>query len=167
MQRVKIKVYDRHLIDYVLVDGKNLNFKKNSAEKCYEAEVVCNDSLLSLYLDSFNPLLVPGWLVFNIIFFIITIFGIFDIRDKNKYIYNFHGEIGLVNGENLVEIKPHKGKEQAVDIFTNGNYVEYANQKIVDKRVKGRRVALFFIRFGIFLLALGALIVYGFIAFPR
>ena len=63
-----------------------------------------------------------------------------------------------MNGENLVEIKPHKGKEQAVDIFTNGNYVEYANQKIVDKRVKGRRIALFFIRFGVFLLVLGALV---------
>lgn len=72
----------------ITLDGKKVRFKKNSFGN-FEAKVNVSDGA-RLRLTCWDTILSPLWLLWEMLYFVISFFGIFDLRkDKLKRSFEF------------------------------------------------------------------------------
>ena len=74
MKKLIITLPKYPLANYVLVNGKNINFKMDKSSRLYVAEYESEEDTVILSTDTFNPYNRRSWWIAFIFFFIITIF---------------------------------------------------------------------------------------------
>lgn len=113
----------------IQIDGKTVQCKKNEFGNFTGHYQTQNDKL---QLKIFNVLDVGGifWFLTQIFFFIITIFGIFDVHRQTKcMVIDFDAEIDLQDDNQITLQFNHPNTDgKAVEISTNLICQERANQ---------------------------------------
>lgn len=138
---------------FVTVDGARVE-NNNCAFQTEKAQVrvaVCR------YLDAGGPL----WFIAQLFFFIISIFGIFDVRGRGKYLVaDCRMDIYLKPACDLtIRINPPK-KNGKVAEFTGDIWLaEWSNKYVPDERVKKKYLALNLIKLFLALAAIATLII--------
>ena len=58
MNKLHLTVNSDSLLDFILINGENIKFKRNKdSKRVYEADIETNGNQLKLSLDTFNPYL--------------------------------------------------------------------------------------------------------------
>ena len=138
--------------DYVLVNGKNPRFVKEKKSKRYIASMKTENSSFILGFDPYHSLLQKGWWWMNMLFFIITIFGIFDSPDRRKFFIEYESVVALNEGENEILVREIRDREKIIGLECINNVEEHINKKNYDPHIKKRKGLLILskILFGLF-----------------
>ena len=160
MNKLHLTVNSDSLLDFILINGENIKFKRNKdSKRVYEADIETNGNQLKLSLDTFNPYLQSGWWIKMMFLFIISIFGIFDKRFRQRYIYHCEFVIHINNLiDNELTIIPCGRMDHVLDFKGNVVVDEIENRLEADKRVKHRKVGLFFSKLAFVLLIIAIVI---------
>ena len=163
MKKLIITLPKYNLTHYILVNGENVKFKKNRTIKKFVAEYYSEDDVVEISTDTYNPYLRWHWWLLGMLFFIITIFGIFDSKDKNKYNNCYNARIGLNAPDNVVNLIPVKDKDKVFKVETTCEYTETINTKDFDSKIKKRRALLILTKVLFTIIVLGVLIAFALI----
>ena len=148
--------------DYILVDGQNIPFKYDRDHRCYVGEYeTSNDSVL-LNLDSFHPLLMDGWWWKSMLFFVISVFGLFEPRMKKRTVLLYEGRVELKEeGTTYITLRSgtFANPSSILAIETDGVYVEKENCSYADPIIKKRRTALVWSKIGLVVLIIAIAII--------
>ena len=154
MKKLVITLPKYKLADYILVNGENVSFKKDKSSGLFVAEYQTEEEFVELSTDKYNPFTRWSWWLIGMFFFIITFFGLFDVHEKNGYINDYVATIGLVDGDNVVNLVPKRGKGPVFDVQTTCVYNETSNNKDITKQIKRRRTVLLLSKIGLILACL-------------
>ena len=152
MKNLNLKINNNTNIDaYFLVDGKKPKFKKNEFGN-YECLIETEKDEVELKVFEWNEYKSALWLVMSIVYFFISLFGIFDIKqDKRFRSIDCHFKIKLQNEENNLKLVYNGFKDGDIAIVHEGDCdIEVlSNKYFIDtksmkryKIVKGIKVAL-------------------------
>ncbi len=121
----------------VCFDDKPVNFKKNEF-----GSLICkyHTENNKVNIKAFGMLDVGGivWFITQIFFFLISVFGIFDIHRKEKcMVFNFETEVDLKE-ENKITLQLNSPQEngQAIDVQTDLTNREISNRYYLDTKAK-------------------------------
>ncbi len=121
----------------VCFDDKPVNFKKNEF-----GSLICkyHTENNKVNIKAFGMLDVGGivWFITQIFFFLISVFGIFDIHRKEKcMVLNFETEVDLKE-ENKITLQLNSPQEngQAIDVQTDLTNREISNRYYLDTKAK-------------------------------
>ena len=110
--------------------------KDKNGHETYEYETSANSVDVSLY--KYLEVNSAAYFFWQILFYIISIFGLFDKRpDKGCVVLKYHATITL-NGGTEVVMRVNKSKKDvtAVQLETATEVVEHENVKMTDKKAK-------------------------------
>ena len=153
MKKINVFVHDHRLLDYILIDGKNLLFTKDKDRRMYVASMTVNRDDVTIASDTYHPYLQDGWWIKNMVIFIISFFGVFAPRYMPRTIYHFVGQIHLEKLETNIEIK-WGWTDTAFTIEGASVTIEH-NEKVVDPRIRKRKKLLGWSKFLFILMVLG------------
>ena len=143
MNEVKIIVRNERYLSSVLVDGNFVTFKRDKKELGYSCIYKTEAESINIILKTSNVLLAKNWILFEILFFIFTIFGIFDVRNKYNDLVDFHCVVNLnKEGENLIILASpimDSNNNSAFVINTKLEYEEITNTKIISDEIINRK----------------------------
>lgn len=87
----------------ITLDGKKIKFKKNSFGN-FEAKADVRDGA-RLKLTCWDTILSPMWLLWEMLYFVISVFGIFDLRnDKIKRSFEFEAVLHPTAGDSKATV---------------------------------------------------------------
>lgn len=159
MKRLHLIVKSSSLLDFILINGENIRFRRNKdSKRIYEADIDTDKDELKLSLDTFNPYLQSGWWIKMMFLFIISIFGIFDKRFRQRYIYRCGFTLHLTQDSNELTIIPCGKMDHVLDFQGNVKVDEIENRLEIDPRVKKRKVGMFFSKFGFILIVIAIVV---------
>lgn len=145
MRELEIKLTGRQFTGetVVSIDDKPVKFKKNEFGNLvckYQTE---NDKI---NVKVYRLLDVGGfvWFITQLFFFVISIFGIFDIHHRERcFVVDFESEFDLKE-ENKITLRlypPHQS-EKAIDIETELTFKEISNEYFLDATAKKTLIGL-------------------------
>ena len=165
---IKFVLHNSSLEEYLLIDNHNLVFKKNKEEGKKTSRVAYyqteEDEVVISY-DNFHPYFAKAWWIKEMLFFIISIFGIFDSRkhkSRRNYIH-YEAKVRLDNlKKNEIEISNSTDDTKGLEIKTDLEVDEVSNIKEKNLKLKKRKglLNLSKILFIIAALVAAALIIY-------
>ena len=159
MKKLHLTVNSASLLDFILINGENIKFKKNKdSRSLYEADIETNGNQLKLSLDTFNPYIQSKWWIKMMFLFVISIFGIFDKRFRQRYVYHCEFNIHLDKDNSELNIIPRGKMDHVLDFKGDVVVDEISNILEKDPRIKKRKAGLFFSKFGFVLLVIGLVI---------
>ena len=149
---VKLVTSTTVITDYVLVNGKNPTF--TYCDRLYTSTFETEREELHIKMDTFHPLLAKKWWIKEILFFLISIFGIFDTRKfKENRAYEYEAIIPLHDGENVITFNIDIYNPSSFKLVTDGEVEEKKNQMVdISAKLKKRKVGLVFSKIGVFVL---------------
>ena len=158
MKKVILKCNSPRLVDYILVNGESVRFKKvkgTVATFIYEFETDKDEFRLNL--DPFHPYLQDNWWTKMMVLKLISLYGIFDSHYMPKYVYHYDGVVSLK--EDVTELRVNAGGYQHKALLVEGNasVTENENSLEADKRIKKRKGLLVLTKVLLILATLGAL----------
>ena len=164
MKKLEIHVSDINLVDALLLNGENINFKKVSKREFVATVDVKEDPVLEM--DNYHPLLVQNWWIKEMILFMVGIFGIFCPHYvKNDNIYHYKSVLKLEN--DFTSIKVRKSFEnKAIDVqgcLTIDEQNERVKEPLIEKHRKTLWLSKFFFVFGQVLVALLVTVLIAFV----
>lgn len=140
----------------LFIDDEHVKFKKN---KFGNLVINYKTEKERISIEIFNVLDFGGifWFLTQIFFFVISIFGIFDIHHKQKYIaFSYKSEIHLKEDSHMVlRCNPLKDNTKAFNLETNLEVIEEINIFFVDENARRKRKLLAIIKATLFLVILG------------
>ena len=146
----------------VSVDGKFVKFKKVKSGTYAGSVNVKNDNA-ELILYRSHHYAGKAWFFWNLLYFFISLFGIFDIRqDKKCLVQDVRLNVNTVNDSGVALIrKKIIGQGRLVDIQTNTTVDELSNLQFYDAQAIKRRfkMRLFKALFIVFAVLITAFIV--------
>lgn len=139
MREAEIKLFGRYNLSEtaVYIDGTPVSFKR-----CDNGDAVCNYRTDSdrINVKIYRQLDVGGtlWFVVQLLFFVISIFGIFDIHFKERCLVIDHEtEIDLKDNSKIAfKLNIPKENERAVEIQADTEYREISNKYYTDDKAK-------------------------------
>ena len=140
----KLVGLQKNFIPSVQVDGQYIFFKKNEFGS-YEAQIQTEKEEIEFILSRDFELKGKFWLLYAILSFIISIFGIFEpLYDRKCISLHCHFKMKL-NQTNEIKIKFNslQPSKKAVEIETQNECIEQTNEYQVDKLAK-KKDGLFF-----------------------
>lgn len=146
----------------ILIDNKKLKYKKNKMRnRIYQIETDKDEIDIEMY--KWFEIESKYWLFTHIFFFIISFFGLFDIKENRKpYSLKYKGKIKLSEGENELKIilNPFKPNEQSF-VWEGNCSVDYndTSKYFIDEGVNEKRRKLKKIKKTIKLCVLAILII--------
>ena len=161
MKKVVVSIHDRHLADYILIDGKNLLFTKDKDNRRLVATYQTNRDEVTIASDTYHLYLQDNWWIKNMAIFLLSFFGIFAPRYMPRVIYHFVGHMKLEQDVTNVEIgwgwvdDAWKVEGAPIEVISNEKYADPRIRK--RKRLLGWSKFLFILMF----IALALLIVRG------
>ena len=160
MSRLNIKINGiRSLNPVVTLDGKKLKMKTNSFGNCY-ADVEVRDGA-QLRLVCWDSILSPLWLVWEMIHFVLSCFGIFAIG-REKLLRPVDLTIVLHPGENasaLIRLLNGKGEDgPAAELECNFDAEMTENACIDNKTLKRRRTIALLVKIAAWVAIIGTAI---------
>ena len=121
------------------VDGKTVKAKHNEFGG-QTANIQTENSSIKIHVESLLELQSPLWFFTNIFFFLISFFGIFDIKPtKNFTVVDYDATFTLVDGENNIALTIDSNKAQKVLAETICQVEEHQNKLEIDKNLKKRK----------------------------
>lgn len=121
----------------ILIDGTPVKFKKNKAKKLECHYQTPKDNVR---IDIYKYADIGGffWFITQVFFFLVSIFGLFDIYKKNKGIYlNCSLDVSLKDNSVLnIQCNKPKVNEVGVLVETDLSFIETNNVYLVDKKSK-------------------------------
>lgn len=160
MSRLNMKVRSlAGMSPVVKVDGKRIRCKKNSFGN-YDAVVNVEDGA-RLTLSCWDTILSPLWLVWEMLFFAISLFGIFDFqRDKLKRAAEFEAVLHpKENGTAAVTLIRSTGEgSPAVKLECDFDAEVVKNEYFALETVKRRRTIALIIKIAIWIALIGTAI---------
>lgn len=126
----------------VTVDGKRVKFQKNSFGN-YVARLQISDGA-RLKVISWDPILSPLWLLWEMLYFVISVFGIFDsFKDKIKRAFEFeaimHSAEGNESQATVTVIRANGDGSPAVEMECNFEAEVVKNEYYGFGTIKRRR----------------------------
>lgn len=129
----------------ILVNDKVLKFKKvKKQRKTYSAVYETEDNNVELLVKSYSFLHTGLWFIGEMFFFIISVFGIFDMI-KSRHTYNTNCKIKVnVDGETNINLKllNPRNNEAVIKYETDANIEEIENNYTFDAVAKKRKKIL-------------------------
>lgn len=141
MKTVNLKFTGMGYVDnpIVYVDEKPIKLVKNQFNNLTSRVDTENDKV---NIKIYKALDVGGflWFITQIFFFLISIFGIFDVRQKNRYLtLEYQGEIILGETNDItLRCNPPKDNAKAFEIEGDLQTAEAENKYYIDKNAKKR-----------------------------
>lgn len=140
----------------VLVNGKRENFVYNNRSS-YELSVGADTAEIEIVRK--HELLSPAWLFWGLLFFIISCFGIFDVRYSKNAPINCRFNV-TSQGNGIVQFNPHIKKDGTGVIVSNDNcFVETLENSSDEKLIKKRRKTLSIIKLLLWLALIATVVV--------
>ena len=158
MRRLVVRLKKAKWIDYVLVDGRNLDFHYDRKVRAYVGEVECQSSKVVVSLDEYNPLLRWNWWISNVFFFLITVFGIFDVHESFKRGKHFELNAFLNEDGNVLDLNPSRQSPRIMEWKASFYIDEAKNEYCKDPVISRRHALLTWTKALIILGTIGALI---------
>lgn len=151
MNKLVLKLMNpQHNGTIVYVDNKIITPQKDkNGHEIYEYET--NGSTVDVSLYKYLEVNSPAYFLWQILFFFVSIFGIFDKRpDKGCVILKYHSTITLDGGtEIIMRVNKNKKDVTAVQLEGAQHVVEHENIRMTDKKakkkLKGLRITKFFL----------------------
>ncbi len=143
MSKVTIRHRFKDLSDYILINGQNVDFilDKNTKYRVFQFET--NDDHITIALDKFHPYLVKGWWIKSMLYFVVSLFGIFEPRFRRNYTYNFETIVHLNPDETVVTFgSTLANKDEAITMESTGEAEIINNSKHYDPRIRKRHIGL-------------------------
>lgn len=147
----------------ILVDGKAVKLEKNSFGN-YEIKHQTENDKVEVIIRRYLELSSPLWLLLSLLYFVISIFGIFDYRlDLKCVVINCKFIVPLDdNEENIVLVNLNDTKsDKAVTLQYKHKLDIIANNYFVDEKVRQRTKIVLILRiilFSLFVLFIGFLL---------
>ena len=134
---LKINGHSNFSTTVVTVDGKPIKFKKNSFGNLTGKYQTAQDKVK---IKIYNVLDVGGifWFITQLFFFLISIFGIFDLHCREKcVVLDFEMDVDLQDDNQLtLQINPPRLDGKAINVETNLVCQELVNQYQCDEQAK-------------------------------
>lgn len=140
------------------IDGKPVNLKRNKSKKLAYSHSTTQDKAvirICKYLDVGGVV----WFLTQIFFFLISIFGIFDLHSKNRCLcFDYFLEVDLQeNSDVKLYCKPPRENQPAIQVETELQTAESGNVYFVNKKakrtLKGLRITKILLTIAIIILA--------------
>ena len=127
----------------VTVNGKFVKFKKEKMNK-HSASVEVKGDRAEVVLYRSHHYAGKGWFFWNFIYFIISVFGIFDIRkDKKCLVMDARFSVDASSDASLTLTRNKIiGQGKVVDVETSANYEELSNVQFYDADAIKRRLKM-------------------------
>lgn len=126
----------------IFVDDKAVKTKRNNFGG-QTATVQTENNSVRVRVESVLELQNPMWFLTNILFFLISCFGIFDIRpSKNFTVVEYDATISLSDGENNIALTLDLNKAPKVLAESACQIEENQNKLEVDEKLKKRKKIL-------------------------
>lgn len=159
MNKLTFKVMNPQPNIWVSVDNKDVIAKRDKNghdEYVYESEKSSVDVTLYKYLEVNSPL----YMLWQIFFFIISVFGIFNKRlDKKCVVLKYRATINLdADTKIIARINTNYKETKALSIETSAEVVEQENLREVDKNAKKRLKLLKIIKLLLWVALIGGLV---------
>ncbi len=164
MKKLEIKITSHQSVDGLVmkIDGKIAKFKKNSFDNlvCYH-QTEQNNVHIELYrlIDVGGPI----WFIVQLIFFLISIFGLFDVHRKESCLsIEADFDIELKDIENSVIFMINRQQNvngKALDVDSNQNVIELSNRVFLDEKAKKKLKKLKISKIVLALLVIAAAII--------
>ena len=132
---------------YVMIDGKTVQYKRNNFGS-YETTFSTDKSEIEVCVSRILELSGKLWLLYAIITYLVSVFGIFaPPYDRKCIIYNIDFKVKLNENTNVtISILPLKNDGKAGNFTTQGEILELKNEFSVDKKAKLKRNILLTIK---------------------
>lgn len=162
MNNLSLKIRAIPSNSFVFLDEKLIKMKKNQfSNRTYALHT--EKKQVSLKIFKVQELTLKNWWVYEILYFVLSVFGLFDFRRKSSfYELSFDANLELIENSN-VELVFETKSENAVTIKNSNIELDIKeNTKKVDELAKKRHKAVVWLKVGIWLLMIAAvlLIVY-------
>ncbi len=156
MARLKLNVYGfNENISQMTINGKGVKVSSiSNGVRTYEIESPYKTAHIVIYKNHYYSL--KWWAFTSILYFIISLFGIFDIRqDKKCTVIDCRYDIDL-NEDTVANMKVFTFTDggKVVEIESNTKCTEIANIQYFDKRGQKRRKIMNLVKCGILALSL-------------
>ena len=126
----------------IFVDDKAVKTKRNNFGG-QTATVQTENNSVRVRVESVLELQNPMWLLTNIFFFLISIFGLLDVRpSKTLTVVEYDATITLVDGENNIALTLDLNKAPKVLAETACQIEEHQNKLEIDETLKKRKKIL-------------------------
>lgn len=140
MKDLNIKLTGERYLDnaVIKIDGKPATFKKNEF-KNYTVNYKTENDKVKIEVYKMLDVGGIGWFITQLLFFIISIFGIFDVRYKFRHIsLEYSAEFDLKEGQNNITIRiaPPKENTKSVITETDLQFNENINKYSVNAKAK-------------------------------
>ena len=142
--------------EYLLIDGQNPVFEYKDRQ--YIAYIETEKEKVNIKMEDFHPYFVKNWWIKEILFFMVSIFGIFDARKfTHQRRYKYEAEVTLHEGENLIIFNNDPSNTHQFKLDGPTEVETKVNEIYIDKQVKRRNNGLIWSKIGVFLLLTGLL----------
>lgn len=137
----------------ILIDGKAVKAKQNKYGS-YQIEYKTQSAKVNVKVFRFLELSGKLWLLMSLLFFIVSVFGLFDVPySKNYIVLDCEFEIDLTQNTNVVfTFNNSTDKEKAIEIESEIKVTEIKNSFYEDKKVKTRNKIVNIARFVLFVI---------------
>lgn len=160
MNELTIKLSNtKHLSPTMIIDGKPVKFKKNKFGSL-ESTVMTEKNTVEFYIYSFLELSSPYWWLWNLLFWFISFFGLFDVPySKNYTRINCKFTINLKENTKFEGNFLRTNSQKALEYTCDSEVIETTNNYFIDEKVKTRRKLTILLRvFGIIALVVCGII---------
>lgn len=154
MKELNLKIKGTKKINPTIeVDGKIVKLKKNSFGN-YEGKVQVQNDQVNIKVYRYLELNSKFWFLKSLLYFIVSIFGIFDsIKEKKCIVIDFCAKLNMQNIDNAtLELNANNltTQGQAFKIISNCELEEISNGYYVDTKANKRRKFLNVVKFVVF-----------------
>lgn len=121
----------------VLIDGKSAKFKRNEFKNLVCHYETPNDSVK---IEIYKAMDVGGvfWFLAQLFFFVISIFGIFDVYSKGRAVcFEYKAVVNLSEGKNDISLRYRNVKQDGEAFVADGGDLNVElNRRFVDPKAK-------------------------------
>lgn len=138
MNKLTLKIKAVQKGTFVYVDDKQQTYKKDRfSNRIYT--LFTEKKQISLKIYKYQDLNTKYWWLYEIMYFFLSIFGLFDIKGKqNYYVIKYEALIDLNEETNVDLAYDYKAGQAFKQIKTNTELHEVQNQKQISKQAKKR-----------------------------
>ena len=163
MKKLNLKITNNTNLDaYFLINGKKPKFKKNQYGN-YISVIETESDQVEIKIYEWNEYKSGLWLITSVIYFIVSIFGILDIKqDKRFRSIDCNFKIKLEDEENNLKLTYNAFKDNDIAIVHEGDCeVEVLNNKYyIDEQSKKRYKTVRLIKLFVMILAVIAILLF-------
>lgn len=143
MNKLGLKITGNHAGMAVYVNGKPLGAKNNKFQNAV-AEVATEKDKVKIEVFRYADVGGIGWFVLQLLFFLVSIFGIFDARRREKCVLPCFAVEAELTGGNTVTLKPNpqRAGQRAFEIESDAPITELSNEYVTDDKAKKTLKAL-------------------------